>query len=144
MSIVKWTNPNLPSFNTVFDNFFNDEDGFFKAVSKGTSIPAVNTSETKTMFEMEIAAPGMKKDDFKIEIDNNVLTISSSKESSSEEDEKNYTRKEYSYSSFSRSFRLPDNVKSEKIKAAYADGILKVMIPKEKVVEPETRSIPVG
>jgi len=146
MSLVKWTDSKIPAFSSVFDNFFKDDDGFFNAVSKGTTIPAVNTSETKNMYEMEIAAPGMAKEDFKIEIDNNVLTVSSSKEESSEEedDDKKYTRKEYSYHSFLRSFRLPENVKSEKIKASYKDGILKVLIPKEKETQPETRSIPVG
>jgi HSP20 family protein len=134
----------LPTFNSAFDDFFRDDDGFFTAVSRGTSMPAVNTSETKDKYELEVAAPGMNKDDFKIEIDNNVISISSEKEERKEDQEKNYTRKEYSYSSFYRSFRLPQKVKEDKIQASYNDGVLTISIPKVEVKEPEIRSIPVG
>ena len=144
MSLVKWSDRTFPMINSAFDNFFNDDGGFISSLSKGTSMPAVNTSETKNDFIVEVAAPGMDKSDFKVELDNNVLTISSEKEDTSEEKEKNYTRKEYNYSSFMRSFRLPDNVKSDKIKATYKDGVLQVTLPKTEPVEPETKSIAVA
>lgn len=144
MSLVKWSDRTFPRFNSAFDNFFNDDNGFISALSKGTSMPAVNTSETKDDFIVEVAAPGMDKNDFKVELDNNVLTISSEKEDSTEDNEKNYTRKEYNYSSFFRSFRLPDNVKPDKIKANYKDGVLQVTLPKAEPVEPETKSIAVA
>ena len=144
MSLIKWRDSKLPVFDSVLDNFFSTDNGFFDAVTKGTTVPAVNTSETKTMFEMELAVPGMKKEDFKTNIENNLLTITAESEETSEEEDKKYTRKEYSYESFYRSFRLPENVKADKIKASYKDGILKVMIPKAKIESKATMSIPVG
>jgi HSP20 family protein len=81
---------------------------------------------------VSLAVPGMKKDDFNIDVEGNMLTISSEKEESKEEKEDKYTRKEYNYSSFSRSFTLPDEVNKEKIEAKYEDGVLKLMLPKKE------------
>lgn len=145
MSLVKWTDRSvLPQINSMFDNFFNDNDGFFRAISQGTSIPAVNVLETDETYELDVAAPGKSKDDFKIEVDNNVLCISSENENESESTEKNYTRKEYSYSSFSRSFTLPENAQEEDIKANYENGVLKIAIPKKEQSKTTPKSIPVG
>lgn len=94
------------------------------------TIPAVNISENKERFDVTIAAPGMKKDDFNIDVDGNTLTISAETREEKEEKENRYTRKEYSYSSFSRGFSLPDGVNKDKIDASYDNGILKLSLPK--------------
>jgi HSP20 family protein len=96
------------------------------------TMPAVNIVENKEDYMVSLAVPGMKKDDFNIDVEGNMLTISSEKEESKEEKEDKYTRKEYNYSSFSRSFTLPDEVNKEKIEAKYEDGVLKLMLPKKE------------
>ena len=95
------------------------------------AVPAVNITDNKDDYQVSVAVPGMKKSDFKIDVEGNMLTISSEKEESSEEKDARYTRKEYSYSSFRRSFALPEEVNQEKIEASYQDGVLKVMLPKK-------------
>jgi len=95
------------------------------------SLPAVNIVESKEDYRIEVAAPGLNKDDFKINLENNVLTVSSEKEDKHEENDEKVMRREFSYSSFSRSFTLPQTVNSEKIKASHKDGILQVIIPKK-------------
>ena len=93
-------------------NDFFDTDRFFDSdVFRGQSVPAVNVKETDNAYEIEVAAPGLTKKDFNITVDNRMLTIASEKEETKEETEKNYTRREFSYTSFSRSFTLPENVK---------------------------------
>jgi HSP20 family protein len=82
---------------------------------------------------LELAAPGMDKKDFKVNVENGTLTISAEKKEESKEEKKNYTRREYSYSSFSRSFRLPENCTAEKIDAKYDNGILRVTLPKKQM-----------
>lgn len=147
MSLVRWTDRNMfPTINSMFDNFFADGDGCYKAVSQGTSVPAVNVVETEDNFELEVAAAGKTKEDFKVEVDNNVLCISSEseEEKETETEEKNYIRKEYSYSSFSRSFTLPDNTQEGEIKATYENGVLQISIPKNEPSTSATKSIPVG
>jgi HSP20 family protein len=127
MSIIRFNRPHVLS--DVFQNFFdNDSVDFFNR--RGLD-PAANILEHPDSFELDLAAPGLKKDDFKIHLENNVLTISSEVKDEKEEEEKNYTRKEFHYSSFSRSFTLPRSVDLEKIKADYENGILKVMLPKK-------------
>jgi HSP20 family protein len=128
MSIIRFNRPN--ALADAFQNFFdNDVVDFFNR--KGMD-PAANILEHPDSFELDLAAPGLKKDDFKIHLENNVLTISSEVMDAKEEEEKNYTRKEFHYSSFSRSFTLPRTVDLEKIKADYDSGILKVMLPKKE------------
>ncbi len=136
----------LPS---VFDDILNsDWLGQNDRISHiGTSIPAVNVKENNDNFNVEVAAPGMKKDDFKIELDNNLLTISSEikEEHHSENKEEKFTRREFSYSSFKRSFNLPESIDSTKIEANYVDGVLKITLPKreEAKVQPK-RLIEIG
>lgn len=133
MSLVRLTNPNMfPTINSMLDNFFTDGEYFFKAVSHGRSVPAVNVVESEDSYEVDVAAPGKSKDDFKVEVDNRVLIISSESEAETETEEKNFTRKEYNHSAFSRSFTLPDNAEEEKIKACYKNGVLKIEIPKKE------------
>jgi HSP20 family protein len=100
----------------------------------GLKVPLANITENKNEFKVDLSAPGLKKEDFKVEIEDGTLTISSEKKEESKEDKKNYKRREFSYSSFSRSFSLPENVQEDKINAKYDDGMLHVSIPKK---EPE-------
>lgn len=100
-----------------------------------TSLPAVNIKETVDDFTIEVAAPGMKKDDFEINYDNGRLTISSER---TEEETDNYNRREFSYQSFHRSFEIEDNViNNDKIKAKYNDGILYITLPKREEIKPK-------
>ena len=120
------------SWPNLFDEFLNDNlmPGFFNWET-GQNMPAVNITEGKNDYRIEVAAPGLKKEDFKISLDNNVLSISSEKEYKNETKDENVLRREFSYSSFSRSFTLPDSVNGDKIKATHDDGILSVVVPKK-------------
>lgn len=120
----------LPSF---FDDFFTKD--LFNTNkgndSWGNTLPAVNVEETDTSYELEVAAPGMSKKDFHVEIDNNSLIISGEREMKNQEKDKNFTRREFSYQSFKRTFNLPENmIEGEKVNAKYENGILKISIPK--------------
>lgn len=118
----------------LLSDFF-DNDRFFDADwLKKQSVPAVNVKETEKGYEIDMAVPGFTKKDFEITVDKGVLTISSEKEEEKEEKDKNYTRKEFSYNSFSRSFTLPENVSEEDVKANYEDGILKLHVAKKAMV----------
>jgi HSP20 family protein len=120
---------------SVLDDFFKpwnewfDNAGF---LAKTLKMPAVNITETKDHYQVSLAAPGLKKDDFKIDVEGNMLSISCEKEDSKEETEKKYTRREYSYRSFSRSFQLPEEVNLEKIDARYEDGVLHINLPRKE------------
>ena len=114
-----------PFFSNVFD------DDFFPVLTTRTSsMPAVNIRENEKSFMLELAVPGIDKQDLKIDINEDVLTVSSESKNETEEDKDGYMRKEYSYSSFVRSFYIPENVNREKIGASYKDGILNVELPK--------------
>ena len=121
------------SFPTLLDDFFKPWSEWFNGgLGRELTVPAVNIMENKDDYRISVAAPGLKKNDFNIDVDGNMLTISSEKEESKQEKDAKYTRKEYSYSSFSRSFSLPEEVNQEKIEATYEDGVLKVMLPKKE------------
>jgi HSP20 family protein len=137
-SLVKSNGTLFPAMPSLFDDFLSKDLfdwGTNNWRSTGATLPSVNISETNDTFNIEVAAPGMKRDHFKVELDNNVLTISSEVENKNEEKDKegNYTRREFSYQSFQRSFALPENkVEGEKISARYADGILYITVPKKE------------
>ena len=125
------------TFSPFLSNLFDDD--FFPVVSNRTSsMPAVNIKENEKNYTLELAVPGMDKKDLKIDINEDVLTISSETKNETEEEKDGYKRKEFSYSSFCRSFYIPDNVNKDKIGASYKDGILTVEIPK---VEEEKNKI---
>ena len=134
MSLIK-RNQNLPSFSRFWDDdFFNRDWGLSNFSDSGT-LPAVNIKETKENFEVEMAAPGMKKEDFKVELDGNMLTISSEKTEQHEEnkEDEKFSRREFSYQSFQRSFSLPkDVVDADNIEARYENGVLNLRIPKKE------------
>ena len=140
MSLVKRENywPTLPGFFNDFMNrdWYDWSNQNFSLTN--TTIPSVNIKETENEFEVDMAAPGMAKDDFRIELNNSVLTISSEKQSDNKTKEgKNITRREFSYQSFSRSFTLPAIVETDKISAKYENGILRLNIPKKEEAKPK-------
>jgi HSP20 family protein len=110
------------------DRFF-DNESFFRGMR---DMPSANIREKEKQFEVELAAPGMDKKDFRIEIDNNILSISAEREDEKTEEKDNYTRREFSYNSFARSFQIPSSVNAEAIKATYTDGILILTLPKKE------------
>ncbi|QOW11869.1 Hsp20 family protein [Kaistella flava (ex Peng et al. 2021)] len=137
---------NLSKRNSFFDDFFtkdlmgSDRRPF---AENSLTIPSVNVKEEENRFEIQVAAPGIKKQDFKINLDRNVLSISSENKSENEEVDKdgNFTKREFNYSSFSRSFTLPELVETDKIEATYEDGILKVSVPKKEIYSPTLKTI---
>jgi len=137
MSLVRFTNQ-LPG---LFDHFFDNDlfDWSNRNYStNNTTLPAVNIKEGKDGFEVEMAAPGLEKKDFKIELNGDMLTISSEKKVEKEtKEEEHFSKREFSYQSFSRTFTLPNTVDEEKIKAKYQNGILKVFIPKKEEAKPK-------
>lgn len=130
----------------VFDDFFKPWNEWFdsgsRILNKMLTVPAVNIIESKNDFKLSFAVPGMKKDDFHIDVDGNMLTISSEKEESKEENDSKYTRKEFNYSSFTRSFSLPEDVSKDNIQATYTDGVLHLLLPKkEEAKKTHTKNI---
>jgi HSP20 family protein len=137
---VKSAWPNL------VEEFFNGDlfPRFFDAENR-QSLPAVNIFESKDDYRIEVAAPGLNKEDFKVNLDNNVLTVLSEKEENQESNDKKVMRREFSYYSFSRSFTLPQTINSDKIMASHKDGILTISIPKkEEAKEKHARDIKIS
>lgn len=135
MSLTKWNNGN--TMTSLFDDVFTRDLlnwGLANNSTTNTTIPAVNIKETGDGFEVEMAAPGMQKEDFRVELDGNQLTISSEFESKNEMKEgERFTRREFSYQSFQRSFTLPKNVVDiDQIEARYENGVLRLLIPKRE------------
>jgi len=140
MTIVKRNGNLLNQFPTLFDDFLNRDIfnwGLTNFSNSNTTIPAVNIRETADNYEVEMAAPGMNKKDFKIQLEGNMLTIASEKSTGKEEkDDLKYISREFSYLSFSRTFNLQkDVVDTEKIQARYEDGVLHLLIPKKEHVK---------
>ncbi len=131
---------NYPTWSNFLNEFFNHDwnDWTNQNYSNtNTTLPSVNIKESEEGFEVEMAAPGLTKDDFKIELNNSVLSIKSEKKEEKEcKKGECYTRREFSYQSFSRSFTLPSTIESDKIKAQYEHGILKISIPKKEEAKP--------
>lgn len=146
----------VPTRKSLLARFFDDDafgfpEGFLdddrskpsrifdRPFFKGAELPAVNIKDNTDHFSIELAAPGYKKDDLKVHVKDGVLTISSEKKAESEQEEKGYTRKEWSYASFSRSFVLPENTEADSLKAKFDDGVLKLTLKKTKEV-PESKA----
>lgn len=141
MSLVKFRNK--PFGSLIRSNFFDLDDFFGDRIwgnnllstrfwNSKNVIPAMNIKETDDAYEIELAAPGFSKKDFQITMENGCLHISAEKSISEEEEEENYTRREFSHSSFERSLQLPDTVKDEAVKAKYDDGILRFKLAKKE------------
>jgi HSP20 family protein len=126
-----------PVFTSLIDDLFLNQD--WSQIN--TTVPAANIIEADDHFNIELAAPGKKKSDFKIELDEGVLTISSETETKSTEKEGSFTRKEFGYSAFKRSFNIPDTVVADKISAKYKEGILTVSLPKKEEALPQPKKL---
>lgn len=131
--------PNL--LNTGFNNFFNDD--FFRHEVVNTR-PLVNIAENDQAFNIELAAPGLSKEDFNIDLDNDILTISVEKQTENKEEGDKYTKREFSYSSFKRSFTVPETVDVEAIKGTYSNGVLTIALPKKEAEVPTKRAIEIS
>ena len=141
-TLVKSNSSLFPAIPSLFEELLN-KDWLDSSLStwktSGATLPAVNVKETNDAFCIEVAAPGMKRENFKVELQNDMLTISSEIQNQHEENgqEGGYTRREFSYQSFQRSFELPKNVVDEdKIKARYENGLLLLSIPKREEAKP--------
>lgn len=132
MTLIKQRG-SYPSMRSLLEDFWNNdtllEDRFWNT---RVNLPAVNIIEKDDKFLIELAAPGLRKEDFKINIENGILQIDSESQREVEEEKDNYTRKEFNYSSFSRSFTLPENASEENIAANYENGVLKLKLQKLK------------
>lgn len=131
MSLIRRQTRGFPSVSDFFDDFFGGEENFLSRQMSGR-MPSVNVAESDQEFTIELAAPGMEKNDFSLSIDHNVLTISAEKKDEKTDEQKNYTRREFSYSSFQRAFTLPDSADTERIGAKYDNGILHITLPKRE------------
>jgi HSP20 family protein len=142
MTLIKRKHEHNPGF--WFNDFFGKDFLDFAPVqSFGKTVPAVNIKETETDFKIEVAAPGLKKEDISVELENGVLSISAESKTEKEESDQEgrYTRKEFSYSSFKRSFSVnEESVDAEKIEGKYENGVLKLVLPKKAKSEPEKKS----
>ncbi len=137
MSIVKRNNLLFPS---LMNEFFRP-DWFGGMETLNNTVPAVNIKENDKDFELELAIPGFKKEDFNIEVDENILTISSEVKSENESKEHNYTKREFSYASFKRAFTLPETVDEDNINANYESGILRLSLPKREEALPKPKRL---
>lgn len=138
---------NFPTFSSWIDELVNDtlDTEMVSNFNKGMTIPAVNVIEHDANFELEVAAPGFKKSDFKIDVDKEVLTISSERKTENEETTDKFTRREFGYSTFKRTFQLPKSVNKENISANYTDGILKINLPKiEEAIDKGIKQIEIS
>ena len=127
-------------FDEDFRDLFRSEYG-----SKSVTVPSVNVKENDNEYQIELAAPGINKDDLSIQMENNLLTISLEHEEEVKDEDENYTRREFNYQTFERTFNVPeDQIDTEKIDANYSDGILRVRLPKLDVAKAKpTRNIKV-
>lgn len=144
MTLVKFNNGQKsavnPWFSDVFDSIINDSFLNERFLNK---VPAVNIAETENEFHIELAVPGLKKEDFKISLDKNVLSVSAEKKTENVDETKKYSKREYSYNSFVRSFTLPETADQSKIEAEYTDGVLKLNVAKKEEAKIQSREISV-
>ena len=124
-------------FPSLIDDYVNN-DWIFKMTSS-TNIPAVNIKELDKQFEIYLAVPGKNKSDFEIEVEDGLLSISSSIEENEQNEKAKFTRREFSYNSFKRTFTIPDNVDLTEVEAKYSDGVLQVRLPKRKEALPQPK-----
>ncbi|RBQ11833.1 Hsp20/alpha crystallin family protein [Pedobacter miscanthi] len=146
MTLVKF-NPEkknsalLPGFNDIFESVLGDTYFSDRRIS---SLPAVNISESSEEYQIELAAPGLKKEDFKVSVEGETLTVSTEQRSENSVAEKNYNRREFSYSSFTRVFTLPESADVDRILASYCDGVLKLTLPKKEEAKAVSRQIAIS
>jgi HSP20 family protein len=148
MKLIRFNNPAFQIFNQEFNNVLKNIDTMYPAKSTHSvlynNIPAVNVKEHETGFQIEVAAPGLKKENFKLSLHENRLTISAKQAENTAENTEKFARQEFNYASFQRSFNLPKTVDGEKIEATYTDGILAIAIPKKEEVKPAIKEIAIA
>jgi HSP20 family protein len=144
MTLVKFNSESktknnlMHGFNDVFDSILNDTFFSDRMVAR---VPAANISETSSHYHVELAAPGLKKEDFKLKVDGNVLSISAEQSTEDTQQERNFNKREFSYTSFVRSFTLPDSANENGIEAKYQDGVICIDIPKREEAKVQSRQI---
>lgn len=143
MTQLKLAKPNLKTLDSFFEDFFQDSNLPLFPKNNGLNFPAVNIVENEKNYELELNVPGRKKEDFKIKLEKDMLTVSFESEKQKTEETKKFIKREFVTQSFSRSFTLDDKINTEAIEAKYEDGILKLMLPKkeELIVQPKEISI---
>lgn len=143
MTLVKFNpekknNVLLPGFNDIFESVL--EDNFFSS-RRMSNVPSVNISDSPDAYHIELAAPGLRKEDFKVNVERDMLTISTEKKTESSEGDKSYTRREFNYAAFTRSFTLPESADVDRIQASYQEGVLKLHLPKKEEAKAISRQI---
>ena len=143
MTLVKFNpekknNVLLPGFNDIFESVL--EDNFF-STRRISNVPSVNISDSPDAYHIELAAPGLRKEDFKVNVERDMLTISTEKKTESSEGDKSYTRREFNYAAFTRSFTLPESADVDRIQASYHEGVLKLHLPKKEEAKAISRQI---
>jgi len=128
-----------PFITSLFDDYVNQDWDFKVSSSAGT--PAVNIKELDNQFEIDLAVPGKKKSDFEIEVEEGLLSISSSMKEDQVTEKAKFTRREFSYNSFKRTFTIPDSVDPSNIEAHYSEGVLKLSLPKRKEALPQPKKL---
>ena len=137
MSLVKRNNPVFPALmNEIFK-----PDWFGGMENYATNSPAVNIKDNEKNFELELSVPGRNKEDFNIDVDNDLLTVSYEVKAAEATEKENYTRREFRFNSFKRTFTLPDSVNAEQIEASYENGILKFVLPKREEALPKPKRV---
>lgn len=131
----------FPSLKSIVEDFWNTDGFLSQSLFSKSMYPTVNIIDKDKAYELKVSAPGFKKEDFKVANENGLLTISAEKSSEHTEEKENYLRKEFSTSSFSRSFRLPDNISEDQIKATYQDGLLNISLTKANPQKGEVKEI---
>jgi len=142
MTVVKFNNRPANGFG-LLDNFFNEFPTFFKDDfgTKAQGFIPVNVKETKDAYQLEVVAPGFDKNDFNINLEKNILTVSAEKKSEKENKDEKQIRKEYSYSSFKRSFTVDEKVDADKVEAKYVNGVLTLNLPRKEEVKASAKEI---
>lgn len=134
MNLIKKNSDYAPSYINLFDDILNRNwNDLFYGNKMQKNMPSVNIADHDNAYTLEVAAPGYEKDHFKINVENNVLSIKAEIKNEKEDDAKRYAHREYYYASFERQFTLPENVDEEKIEATYKNGVLEIQIPKKNV-----------
>ena len=147
MTLIKFKNDRLnnPSFNDIFDDFFNREVPTFFRPVMNQSLPAVNVAESTDGFRLEMALPGWNEQDVTLNLEGNLLSISGQHENKQNQESEQYTRREFSRSSFSRTFTLPESVDGERIEADFQNGLLVINVPKrEEAKKKGPKTIQIG
>lgn len=143
MTLARMNHPFSPVFNSLWNDFLDGDREIKNGKGYNVSLPKVNIIEKANEFQIELAAPGMKKEDFTLKVEKDMLWVKASRENETESTEGTYTKREFAYGVFERKFRLPETINGEAIEASYVDGILRVSLPKREDQVEATRSIAV-